>query len=314
MPFRHSKFRERIRNPVDLHVAAMRDVDGPAERVRYFTKHPRHLFRGLEIKLVRLKLHAVRVAHGLAGLNTEQHFLSVRVVMVQIVAIVRGDQRNPGFLGQPHDFRIHALVDFQVLILNLQEEIVLTKDVAQAVGVLARQIVLLFNNRLGHRAAQASRQCDEAFAVLGQQVIVDSGFVVEAFEKTRRNQLDQIVITLQRFAQQHEVIAAASAGRLRLAAILAVAAAIYFLAALVPAAPRNVDFAPDDRFYVALACFVVEVRGGKQIAVVGDGHRRHFLPRRLVKKLRGFASTVEQAVIGMNVKMNELRLTHGTRL
>jgi len=48
--------------------------------------------------------------------------------------------------------------------------------------------------------------------------------------------------------------------------------------------------------------------------VVRDGHGRHFLPRRFIKKLRGFASTVEQAVIGMNVKMNELRLTHGTRL
>ena len=44
-----------------------------------FAEDLRHLFGGLEEKLVGGKFHALRVAHGLAGLNAQQHFLRVGV-------------------------------------------------------------------------------------------------------------------------------------------------------------------------------------------------------------------------------------------
>ena len=87
-----------------------------------------------------------------------------------------------------------------------------------------------------------------------------------------------------------------------------------FAATVVPAALGHINFATDDGLYVALAGLIEKIRRGKQVAMVGDGHRGHFLPRRLIKKLGGFASAVEQAEVRVDVKMNELRLTHGTRL
>jgi hypothetical protein len=47
--------------------------------------------------------------------------------------------------------------------------------------------------------------------------------------------------------------------------------------------------------------------------VVCDGHGWHFLPRSLIEQLGRFACSVEQAEIRVNVKMNKLRLTHGSR-
>ena len=96
------------------------------------------------------------------------------------------------------------------------------------------------------------------------------------------------------------------------AAILAVAP-ICFFAAVMAAALGHVDFAADDGLDVALAGLVEKIRGGKPITVVCNGHGRHFLAGRFIQELGGFASSIEQAVIGVNVKMNELRLTHGTR-
>src|SRR5260370_12069375 len=95
-------------------------------------------------------------------------------------------------------------------------------------------------------------------------------------------------------------------------AILAVAP-IGFFADVMAAALGQVDFAADDGLYVALAGFVEEIRGSKEIAVVGDGHRRHLLAGRFIEKLGGLAGSIEQTVIGVNVEMNKLRLTHGTR-
>ncbi len=79
----------------------------------------------------------------------------------------------------------------------------------------------------------------------------------------------------------------------------------------MPAALCHIDFAADDGLDVPLAGFVEEIRGGEEIAVVGNGHRGHFLARCLVQQLGGLTSSVEQAEIGMNVQMNELGLTHG---
>ena len=96
------------------------------------------------------------------------------------------------------------------------------------------------------------------------------------------------------------------------AAILAVAP-ICFFAAVMAAALGHVDFAADDGLDVALASFVEKISRGEEIPVVGDGHGRHFLAGRFIQELGGLAGPIEQAVIRMNVKMNELRLAHGTR-
>src|SRR5260370_5553050 len=107
------------------------------------------------------------------------------------------------------------------------------------------------------------------------------------------------------------MIRAAHAG-FGVAAIVAVAY-IRFLSSVVTTALRHVNFAANDGLDVALAGIVKEIGSGKEIAVIGDGHGGHLLAGRFIQELGGLASPVEQTVIGVNVKMNELRLTHGTR-
>jgi hypothetical protein len=145
--------------------------------------------------------------------------------------------------------------------------------------------------------------------VFREEVIVNARLVVKAFEETGRNELNQVVIALEGFTKKDKVVAAASA-RFGFIAVVAVSS-IRFIAAVMAAAPGYVDFAADDGLDVALAGFIEEVRGGEEIAVVGDGHGRHFLAGSFIEKLTGFAGSVEQTEIRMNVKVNELRLAHG---
>src|SRR5258708_14924257 len=92
------------------------------------------------------------------------------------------------------------------------------------------------------------------------------------------------------------------------AAILAVAP-IGFFAAVMAAALGDVHFAADDGLNVALAGFIEEIGGGEEIAMVRDSHRRHFLAGRFIQKLRGFANSLEQAVIPLNTKQKKNLLT-----
>ena len=100
--------------------------------------------------------------------------------------------------------------------------------------------------------------------------------------------------------------------RLGFAAVLS-GRSVCFFTAVVAASLRHIDFATDDRLDVSLAGFVEEIGGSEQISVIRYGNRGHFLSRCLIEQLGGFARPVEQTEICVYVKMNELRLTHGSR-
>ena len=108
----------------------------------------------------------MRVAHGLAGLDAEQDFLSVRVFVVEIVAIVGGDKGDAGFLGEADELAVDALFDGQALVLNFEEEIAFAENVAEAVGVFAGLVELLFDDAFGDGAAEAGGESDQPLVCL----------------------------------------------------------------------------------------------------------------------------------------------------
>ena len=71
------------------------------------------------------------------------------------------------------------------MVLNFEEEIVFAEDVLVGVGQAARLVVAVGEEGFGDVAAQAGGHADQAFGVLGQQIFVDAGLVVEAFEVSR---------------------------------------------------------------------------------------------------------------------------------
>jgi len=145
--------------------------------------------------------------------------------------------------------------------------------------------------------------------VFCEKVVIDARLVVKALQETGRDQLDEVVIALDRFAQQHKVIAAARSG-LTFATIPPIAPGRFF-AAVQAAALGDVHFATDDGLDVALARLIEKISRRKEIAVVSDGHGRHFLAGRLIEQFGSFASSIEQAEIRMHMEMNKLRLAHG---
>src|SRR5258708_14175043 len=94
--------------------------------------------------------------------------------------------------------------------------------------------------------------------------------------------------------------------RLSIAAILAVAS-IRFVAAVMAAAFGHVDFAANDGLDVALAGFIEEIGGGKEISLDGDGHRGHFLAGRFIQNLSKFASPNEPTDIRVKKPIQKLR-------
>jgi hypothetical protein len=231
----------------------------------------------------------MRVAHRLAGLNAEQDFLRVRVGVPEVVAIVRGDQGDAGLARQTDDFGVDALFDFEPLVLNFEEEIVLSENVAQAVRCFASLVRFLVNQIFGDCAAQARRQCDQASAVFRQQVVVDPRLVIETFEESGGDELDQVAVAFAVFAKKNQMIIAALA-RFR-GAVRRVA--LRRFAAIVAAALGHVHFAADDGFDSARFGRVIERFRREKISVVGDGHGRHLAARRFLDNFLEVARSIQ---------------------
>ncbi len=179
-----------MRDTLNLDVAAGSDIHGAAQRFRKFTEDLRHLHSALKVKLVGLELHAIGIAHGLAGLDAEQHFLGMSVVVMEVMAIVGGDERDTGLFRKPDQLAIDIFFDWQSLILNFEKKIAFAKYVAQAVSIFARLIIFLVHNGFRHRATKAGRESNQAFVVFGKQVVVNARFVVEAFKEACGNQFN----------------------------------------------------------------------------------------------------------------------------
>ena len=73
-----------------------------------------------------------------------------------------------------------------------------------------------------------------------------------------------------------------------------------------PVAGRHVDFAAENRVDAALARLIVKDDRREHVAVLGDGERRHLQLDRAVEQLLDAAGAVEQRVLRVQVKVDEL--------
>src|SRR3984957_10588624 len=251
--FGNFEFGQRVGDTFDFDVASRGNIHGAAERVGKVAEDLGHFLGGLEVKLIGGELHAIGIAHCLAGLDAEQDFLSVRVAVMQIVAIVGGNERDAGFFGEPDEVFVYALLDFQPLVLNFEKEITFSENVLETISILSRKIEFLIHHRLGDRAAGAGGRGDEALAVLRKEIEINARLVIEAFEESGGDQLDEVVIALKIFAKKNKVVAAAGAG-LHFAAI-AVGHRCGFLAAVVGGAFWGVSLSTVDGVAARHAAF-----------------------------------------------------------
>ena len=121
-----------------------------------------------------------------------------------------------------------------------------------------------------------------------EQVLIDAGLVVEAFEVGGGDQVDEVAVAFLVFAEQDQVVVAVGIGA-GLVALL-----------------RDVDFAADDGLDALCLGGVVELDRAEEIAVVGHGDGGHFLFDD-VHELADFAGSVEQGIIGVAVEVDEGR-------
>ncbi len=190
------KRREVELSFVEIDGAQLRDRPRVLERLGDFGEERRHLLLRLEVELARGEAEALRIVEVASRLEAEEHFVGLDVRLVEIVDVVRRDERDPrlaGELDQPL-FRLDLVLD--PVVLELEIEAVLSEEVPQTLRLLPRRLVPFVDDRLRDVAAQTRAQRDETAAVRRERIHVDPRFVVEPLQVADRGEPHEVLVAL----------------------------------------------------------------------------------------------------------------------
>ena len=203
------------------------------------------------------------------------------------MAIVGGHQRDARLLRKRLEAGENPALLLQAVVHDLHEVVALAEKRLHLERVLFRVLHAPLQQQLGQIAAETRREADEPLGVLPEDVVVDAGFIIEAFRESGADELDEVVIAGLVFAQQNQVTVLARR------------------AVLLKAVGADVDLAADDGHDALVHAGVVEVDRAVHHPVVGHGGvRKTKLLEPLDQGLDAVGS-VQEAVFGMQVEMGK---------
>lgn len=194
VPSRHRELGEWIVHLVQLELAALGELHGAADHFGRMREKPLHLLGGLHIKLIGVEFEALRVMDRACGLDAQQHFVRMVIVLAQIVAVIGCHQRDAEFLLHTEHVRMDLLFEFQPLILNFEEEIPFPKDVLIARGHIARGLILARHQVFAKFACQAAGEADQPARMLGEIALRDARLAIEAVQRGFRGNAYQVAV------------------------------------------------------------------------------------------------------------------------
>ena len=186
-------------------------------------------------------------------------------------------------------------LNLQAVVLHFDVEVV-AEEAMEPAGQLLRLREIVAEDELAELAGGAAGEADQPVVVRFEQLLVDTGNMVETLGVGERRHLDEVLEAGLVLGQQREVVGG-------IATALAVT--------LGAPARGNVRLVADDRIESGSLAFLVELDGAEEIAVIGEGAGVHALGLDVGDELRDPARAVEEAVVGMAVEMDEGSFSHG---
>ena len=178
------------------------------------------------------------------------------VVLAEVVAVTRGNGLRPDALRDAAKDRKGTAFLFDIVVLELDEVVLFAEDVLVPLGNGQRLFFVALCCRLGDLALETGGQGDNPLVVLLQYFIIDTRLIVETLEVADGNDVAQVLIALEVFRQEDQVIGKPC------------------LLVLVEAAARgHIDLAADDRLEPGVLHLHVEVQHAVHVAMVRDSTR-----------------------------------------
>ena len=287
VPLGHREVRDEHVVELDVHIAALGDLERCRHGLGMLGEGVQHLPLALEEELLRAEAHPILFGEPGTGLNAEQHVVRGGVGLAQVVDVVGGHQLEARLRSHLHQPRIDLGQLGDARLLHLEVDVLPAEHVHQALDLGFGGSHLTVLKRTGQPAAGAARETDEPFGMLAQDAVVHARLVVVALEEGHAAQLEQVAVALIVARKQCQV------------------PALFVLPFFAKAVLHHIGLEPDDRLDARGPALQVELDDAGEDPVVGDGEGRHAQLRGPGDELLHLAGAVERGVVGMDVQMTE---------
>ena len=282
---------------VERHVALLRDFECVLNRVGDFGEERLHLLRAAQIKLFLHVAHPLGVRELRLRAEADQAIVRVRMLLLDVMHVVRRDAFQTELLCPRDEMPVDLRLLGDAVVLELEIEVIRTKRLLEPIDGRARLRQVVLDDGVGDLARETAGERDEPAAVLGEDFLVDARLVIIPVEMRRRDELREVLVAFLILCEQHEMVVdvtAAATGRLL----------------LQPRSGRDIHLAADDGLDALLLRRLVEIHRGVKHAVVSHRHGVELEVVRLVHQLVETTGGVEQAVLGMQMEMDKVRVRH----
>ena len=275
-------------------VAHVGDELGVVERVGALAEEGEHLVTGLQVELGSGKLHPVLLLDLRAGLDAQHSVVRGGVRVVDVVNVVRADDLQTEFLGELQEVGDDLELLGDAVVLDFDEVVFTSEDFHEASAGLACLLVAVVQEMLRHDCGEAAGEADEAVGIFGERFEVCARFVVKTFEVRVGDELEEILVTSEIFCQQSHVVI--------------VFTVLGFTGFFEAGTFDDIDLASDEWLDAFAFGGIVELDCAKHVAVVGKSQGFHAHVTCTLHKTINTAGAVEQAVVGVDVEVDEVRI------
>ena len=245
-----------------------------------------------------LELEPAGRVEVIAGPDAEEHIVGVALSGIDVMEVVRHDEREPRLGRQSQELLVQPSLLGQTMVLELEIEVPGAEDVAVLAGQPPGRVPVLDLERPGDLAVEAGGQADQPLAVSGEMLAIDPRLVVVPIDVGVTDEPAQVLVAGPVLGEEDEVEG------------LGVGLAL--LVAHRP--PGDIRLDAEDRLDAPGDRGLVERHSAVEGAVIREGDRVHPVRRGCIDDLADPAETVKEAEFGMDVEVREVvgsQVRHG---
>src|ERR1035441_3666597 len=180
---------------------------------------------------------------------------------MDVMDVVRAHDLQPEFAGEPEESRNDLALFGDPVVLDLHEIILAAEYVDEPRSRRAGLLPSVVDQVLRDKRRETSGEADQALSVAGWGSVFCSGPVIKTLQVGVAHELQEVLIAPDVTGQEAEVKDAPSL----------VAAALL----VQPGALGEIELAANQRLDPLALRGRVEINGAKEVAMVGEGERRH---------------------------------------
>ena len=288
----------------EVHVAALRDLEGRVAGARKLAPQGTHLVRRADVVAVAVELESVGVVDARARVDAQERVLDLAVVALDVVRVVGGHEGRVHELGDLEDLLVGASLDVDAVVHDLDVEVLHAENVAKLRGLSHGLVPLPQAQTRLHGTRGAAREHDEALVELAEQLLVGARPLAElAVRRGVGPQAEEVVHARRVVGDQGQVVVGAAGAHV--VGTLPRLAPQDLLAIEARGPRRHVRLQADDRLDARILAVRVEVEGTEKITVIRQADRGLPETGGLLRHRFRLRRSVEHRILGVIVKVHE---------